>query len=83
MPSSPAVRAMALLMPLAVPALPSSAAASTVAVSGATVIDSPTENTSSGGSRPLKYSTSASTVVISASPAAATSGPTPMKKRGP
>ena len=54
MPSSPAVRAMALLMPLAVPALPSSAAASTVAVSGATVIDRPSENTSSGGSSSVK-----------------------------
>ena len=38
-------------MPLASPALCSSASASTVAVSGATVIDSPTEKISSGGSR--------------------------------
>ncbi len=45
---------MALLIPLAVPALPSSAAASTVAVSGATVIDRPSENTSSGGSSSVK-----------------------------
>ena len=38
---------MALFTPDATPALRSSASASTVAVSGATVIDSPSENTSS------------------------------------
>ncbi len=51
MPSSPATRATALLMPLAMPALLSSTSASTVAVSGATVIDSPTPKITSGGSR--------------------------------
>ena len=49
--SRPATRAIALLIPEAMPALDSSASASTVAVSGATVADSPTEKTSSAGSR--------------------------------
>ena len=49
-PNSPATRAIALLIPEARPALCSSASASTVAVSGATVIVSPNENTSSAGS---------------------------------
>ena len=49
-PSSPAARAIALLTPEAMPAFSSSASASTVAVSGATVADSPSENTSSAGS---------------------------------
>ena len=48
--SRPATRAIALLMPEAIPALDSSASASTVAVSGATVIASPSEKTSSPGS---------------------------------
>ena len=48
--SSPATRATALLMPDAIPALCSSASASTVAVSGATVIASPSANTSRPGS---------------------------------
>ena len=49
-PSRPATRATALLTPLAIPASLSPASASTVAVSGATIIESPTEKTSSGGS---------------------------------
>ena len=49
--SRPATRAIALLMPEAMPALDSSASASTVAVSGATVSESPSENTSSAGRR--------------------------------
>ena len=52
--SSPATRAIALLTPEAIPALCSSASASTVAVSGATVADSPSEKTSSAGSRSVK-----------------------------
>ena len=48
-PSRPAMRASALLTPEAMPALCSSASASTVAVSGATVIDRPSEKTTSGG----------------------------------
>ena len=47
--SSPATRAIALLTPEAMPALCSSASASTVAVSGATVIDSPSREDSSAG----------------------------------
>ena len=49
--SSPATRAMALLTPEAMPALLSSASASTVAVSGATVADSPSAKSSSAGRR--------------------------------
>ena len=51
MATRPATRAIALFTPEATPALCSSASASTVAVSGATVIDSPSENTSSAGRR--------------------------------
>ena len=59
--TSPATRAIALFTPDAIPALLSSASASTVAVSGATVIDSPNPNTSSPGSTSVRYSASAST----------------------
>ena len=48
--SSPAIRAIALFMPEAIPALRSSASASTAAVSGATVATSPAEKTISAGS---------------------------------
>ena len=48
-PSRPATRAIALLTPEAIPACEVSAPASTAAVSGATVIDSPSANTSSAG----------------------------------
>ena len=51
--TSPATRAIALLTPDAIPALLSSASASTVMVSGATVIDRPRPNTSSPGSTSL------------------------------
>ena len=49
-PSRLATRAIALLTPDAIPALCSSASARTVAVSGATVSDSPREKTSRPGS---------------------------------
>src|SRR5581483_8127446 len=49
--TSPATRATALFTPDAIPASPGPASESTVVVSGATVIDSPTENPSSGGRR--------------------------------
>ena len=52
--SSPATRAIALLMPDAMPAFDSSASASTVAVSGATVSESPSEKSSSAGRRSVK-----------------------------
>ncbi len=52
--SRPATRAIALLTAEAIPALPSSASASTAAVSGATVIDSPSEKSSSGGSTSVR-----------------------------
>ena len=45
-----ATRAIALLTPEAMPALCSSASASTVAVSGATVAESPSENNNNAGS---------------------------------
>ena len=47
----PATRAIALFIPEAMPAFESSASASTVAVSGATVIDSPSPKSSSAGRR--------------------------------
>ena len=47
--SRPAIRAIALLMPEAMPALCSSASASTVMVSGATVATSPSEKISNAG----------------------------------
>ena len=50
-PTRPATRATALLTADAIPASPSFASAMTVAVSGATVIDSPSEKTSRPGSR--------------------------------
>ena len=53
-PSRPAARAIALLIPEAIPACSSSASASTVAVSGATVADRPSENTSSAGSSSVR-----------------------------
>ncbi len=49
-----ATRAIALFVPDAMPAFFSSASASTVAVSGATVIASPSEKTSSPGSRSVR-----------------------------
>ena len=52
--SRPAIRAVALLIPEAMPAWASSASASTVAVSGATVAASPTEKISSAGSSPVR-----------------------------
>ena len=50
--SKPAMRATALLTPEAIPAS-CSAPANTAAVSGATVIDSPSENTTRPGSTSL------------------------------
>jgi hypothetical protein len=49
-----ATRAIALLTAEAMPALCSSASASTVAVSGATVQDNPSEKTSSPGKRSVQ-----------------------------
>ena len=51
---SPATRAIALLTAEAMPAFDSSASASTVAVSGATVIDRPSANSSSAGSSSVR-----------------------------
>ena len=48
-PSRPAIRATALLVAEAIPARRCSAPASTVVVSGATVSDSPSANTSTDG----------------------------------
>ena len=52
--SSDATRATALLMPEAMPAFCSSASARIAAVSGATVIDSPSENTTIPGSTSIE-----------------------------
>ena len=80
----PATRAIALLMAEAMPASCSSASARMAAVSGATVIESPIEKTISGGSRSTTYDGVVSVRGISSRmPAAATSGPRPMKRRGP
>ena len=54
MASSPATREIALLAPLATPALCCGTEPSTVLVSGATVIDSPSPNTSTAGSRSVR-----------------------------
>ena len=51
---SPAIRAIALLTPDAIPALDSSASERTAAVSGATVHARPKEKTSSAGSRSVR-----------------------------
>ena len=48
------MRATALLMPLAMPAYRSGAAASTLEVNGATSSTRPQENTSTPGSTPVK-----------------------------
>ena len=73
---SPATRAIALLIAEAMPASVSSASASTVAVSGATVIESPSEKTSSAGSRSVRYEVvDARQRRNSRIPAAASSGP--------
>jgi hypothetical protein len=80
---SPATRAIALFSADAMPALRSSASASTVAVSGATTIESPNAKISSAGSRSVQYSTVSSRRCIMTSPTVHTSGPTPMNSRGP
>ena len=53
------------------------------AVSGATVIDRPSEKTSGAGQHSVRKSTSGAMRISSSRPAAATSGPKPMKQRGP
>ena len=78
-----ATRAIALLTAEAIPALPSSASASTAAVSGATVIDSPSEKISSGGSTSVRNVGSDESRESHRMPLAATSGPKPMSGRGP
>ena len=54
-PSRPATRATALFVPLAIPASCSPTSASTVAVSGATIIERPIEKTSSDGRSSDQY----------------------------
>ena len=77
------MRATALLTADAIPASLSSASASTVAVSGATVTASPSEYTSSAGIRSSQYDVVASSRSIRRNPAATSSGPTVMNQRGP
>ena len=81
-PSSPATRATALLTAEAIPAWLGSTPASTVAVSGATVIDRPSANTSSAGSRSVR-TTGGPNAQHQQHPGGAKSGPAPMKNRGP
>lgn len=77
-----AIRATALLTADAMPASPWSASASTVAVRGATVSVSPNAKTSIPGSSSVKYEMCLPSRSSGSSPAAATSGPAPMKRRG-
>ena len=80
--SEPA-RATALLMPLAMPALSSGAAAITVAVSGATIRARPRANTVSPGSTSRHQVTSGPTTISQIVPAAITIGPNVIGIRGP
>ena len=84
MPSRPATRATALFTPLAMPASLSSASASTVAVSGATISDRPTEKTSERRQelRPV-VEAGLQPDERARAPPPRSSGPLPMKRRGP
>ena len=82
MPSRPATRATALLTPLAIPASLSPASASTVAVSGATIIERPSEKTSSGGRSSVQYEKPGpSRAIAAAAPAAAIERPDAHEER--
>ena len=81
--SRPAVRAIALLTAEAMPASLSSASASTVAVSGATVTARPSEYSASEGTRSPMYDVDSSIRSISRKPPATRHGPTAMNQRGP
>src|ERR1700675_2831732 len=83
MASSPATRAMALLTPDAVPAYVSGTAERTAEVSGATVIASPTPNTTTPGRTAFREVVPGTTRAINANPTAAISGPAVMGNRGP
>jgi hypothetical protein len=82
-PTRPATRATALLIADAIPASASFTSAITVAVNGATVIESPTANTSSPGRRSRTYDVSSPTRNRSSTPIAASTGPPPMNHLGP
>src|SRR6266567_2585143 len=69
------VRATALFTPDATPANRSGAAASTVAVTGATIADRPRPNTSTPGSTPVTYCAPGRTMRNSSMPAATSIGP--------
>ena len=77
------MRATALLIADASPAWRSSTAASTVAVSGATVMTSPRPSTSVAGSTPFQYVTPGASRANNATPTPATIGPTVICRRGP
>ncbi|NUS44275.1 MAG: hypothetical protein HOQ24_11380, partial [Mycobacteriaceae bacterium] len=77
------MRATALLTPLATPARRCSTAASTVAVSGATIAESPSPNTRAAGSTSMRYEAPGPIRAINSMPAAATRRPAVMGRRGP
>ncbi len=76
-------RATALLMPLATPAYRSGAAARTVAVSGATSVARPSENTVMPGRTPVQKSVPSPTGTRRSTPTAHSSGPIVIGRRGP
>src|SRR5215218_2449543 len=81
--SKPPTRATALLTPDATPECCASAAASTVAVKGATVNASPPPNTNTAGSTASMYERPGSIRTISTRPHAMTNGPIVIGHRGP
>ena len=81
--SRPAARAIALLTPEAMPTWRSSAASSTVAVSGATVPASPSPNSATAGRTSTKYDAPAPMRPSRSIPAAASRSPTVIGQRGP
>ena len=82
-PTRPATRATALLTADAIPASLSFASAITVAVSGATVIDSPSEKTSKPGSRSRTKEACMPMRRKRSTPPAPIRGPAAMKSLGP
>src|SRR5699024_12444213 len=78
-----APRAKVLLTPEARPACRSGADANTVAVNGATVVDSPSATTTTPGSTPVTQGASGSNRDTSTRPTARSNGPTHNRGRGP
>jgi hypothetical protein len=72
-----------LLTAEATPVFSSGTAPSTAAVSGATTSASPRANSATAGNTPVQYPEPSATCANSAMPAAASSGPTVIGRRGP